>query len=185
MEATGMSNENGWAARIEAATAGTMHEQLRTLTLEAREALGAVSQVVREQGALLADVAQRTAVIEAAIASTLERLSVETADDRRRVAEDMAHAREADRRVLAEAGAAIAAEFRTVADGFTDSLEIMRAEIETFCDRITKHTDSRIDGLRAELAAGFDAINARVAALEDGARGTRVRTDDGVTIAFG
>ena len=56
MEGTGMSNESGWAKRVEAATAGTMHEQLRTLTQEAREALAAVSETVRDQGATLADV---------------------------------------------------------------------------------------------------------------------------------
>ena len=179
-----MANESGWAARIEAATAGTLHEQLRSLTLEAREALGAVSQVAREQGALLADVAQRTAAIEAAVASSLERVRVETADERRRSAEDLTQVRAADREALAEAGAAIATEFRTVADGFTETLEIMRAEIETFCDRITKHTESRIDGLRAELAAGVDAITARIAALEE-VPGTQSRVGDGVTIAFG
>jgi len=206
-----MSSESGWAKRVEAATAGTMHEQLRTLTQEAREALAAVSETVRDQGATLADVSRRTADIAATVAASLERLRDEMAADRRSIAEELAQMRATDRASLAETGTATAAELRRIADGFTDSLEIMRSEVEAFSERIRKHTDDRIDGLRAdvdrmittlaeqveadtdrlhtELSGGIDAITARIAALEDDVRravqSPARRTDDGVSIAFG
>lgn len=66
--------ESGWTARVDQMTAGTIHEQLRTVIGEARELLERFQSASWEQGGLLLD-AQRE--FEASLNDKIAKLSAD------------------------------------------------------------------------------------------------------------
>jgi hypothetical protein len=119
-------------------------------------------------------VEERTSAVEAAVREELARFRLEIAAERRTAIEELAASNSAERDALTTANAAFVEDVRKLTDGFNDSMEIVRAEIESVESKVS----ARIEELRAHIDGQ------RPAAPTD-AQASDKQSGDDVTLIFG